>query len=524
MRIGVPKETHPLEARVATTPNVVKKLIKKGFSVSVEKGAGARASFLDEEYEQAGADVLPDVKEIWDVADVILKVRPPGIREEGSQYAGEDECSWIKPEQKLITMIRPAINKELVERLKAQKSTAFALDCVPRITRAQKMDVLSSMANIAGYRAVIEAAEAYGGFFSGQMTAAGKSPPAKVLVIGAGVAGLAAIGAAKSMGAIVRAFDVRAAAGEQVKSMGAEFLTVEIEESGDGGGGYAKTMSKEFIAAEMALFREQAKDIDIVITTALIPGKKAPILWKEDMLETMKEGSVVVDLAAEMGGNCEGAVADEIVELHGVRILGFTDLPSRMPKVASEFFSMNLYHLLDELGGGEEWNQDLENEVIRGCIVLDEGELLWPPPRPKAPPAPPKKEEPAEPVKIEAKKEDSGSWRWMVGIALVVIFTMIGMSGQERFVQQFTVFALSCFIGWQVIWNVSHSLHTPLMSVTNAISGIIIVGGVLQLGHLGTENQLATILGAIAILVAAINIAGGFLVTQRMLAMFRRDD
>jgi H+-translocating NAD(P) transhydrogenase subunit alpha len=525
MLIGIPKETHPLENRVATTPKVIEKLKKKGFDICIERGAGIASSISDEEYEQVGAVLLDNAKDVWEKAKVILTIRPPTIRPEGSDFAGEDECSWLRPDQTLISLIRPATSKELVKKLQTTKGTVFALDCIPRITRAQKMDILSSMANISGYRAVIEAANAYSGFFSGQMTAAGKSPPAKVLIIGAGVAGLAAIGAAKNLGAVVRAFDVREAAREQVQSMGAQFLTVEIEESGDGGGGYAKTMSKEFIEAEMALFREQAKDTNIVITTALIPGKRAPILWEEDMLKLMPSGGVVVDLAAEMGGNCVGTIADQCVEKHGIKILGYTDLASRMSTVSSEFFSMNLYHLLDELGGGEGWNVDLENKVIRGSIVLNQGEMLWPPPRiepspkPKEEPQP----EPQQEVQKIQQKESSGTWRPILGLGLAIVFTLIGMSDQPKFVQQFTIFVLSCFIGWQVVWNVSHSLHTPLMSVTNAISGIIILGGMLQLGHWGGGLQLATILGAIAILVAAVNVAGGFLVTQRMLAMFRRD-
>jgi len=392
------------------------------------------------------------------------------------------------------------------------------------------MDVLSSMANIAGYRAVVEAAKAYGGFFSGQMTAAGKSPPAKVLVIGAGVAGLAAIGAARSLGAIVRAFDVRPSVKEQVQSMGADFLEVEIEESGDGGGGYAKTMSKEFIDAEMALFREQAREVDIVITTALIPGKKAPILWMHDMLELMKNGSVVVDLAAKMGGNCEGAVADKAVTIEGVHILGYTDLPSRMPKVASEFLATNLFHLLDELGGAENWSVDLENEVLRGAIVHRNGDVLWPPPR-KVQPPPPKPEpqiQEEEPVKVlhRSEKEPSGAWRGLMALVLAIVFTTIGMKADSAFVNHFSVFVLACFVGWQVVWNVAPALHTPLMSVTNAISGIIIIGGMLELSGFidaGANQNTAAILGGIAILFAAINVAGGFYVTHRMLAMFRRD-
>ena len=528
MRLGIPKEADPRESRVATTPKVIQKLQKLGFSISIEKGAGKKASISDEDFEAAGATIVDTPEELWAEADIILKMRPPMFREDLGEN-GQDECDLARKGQVVISMVRPATNKELVEKLQAREATLFALDCIPRITRAQKMDVLSSQANIAGYRAVIEGAQHYGGFFSGQMTAAGKSPPAKILIIGAGVAGLAAIGAARGLGAIVRGFDVRAAAMEQVESMGAEFLQVEIEESGDGGGGYAKTMSKEFIDAEMALFREQAKEIDIVITTALIPGRAAPKLWLEDMLETMKNGSVVVDLASEMGGNCEGCCPDEVVEKSGVKIVGYTNLACRMASVASEFFAMNLYHFLDELGGAENWTIDLENEITRGAIVLNEGEMLWPPPKVVSP-SPSTKSESAsalEPAPMILKKEVkpmSNGTRWVLGLVLAGVFGVVGAYAPSDFVQHFTVFVLACFIGWQVIWNVSHSLHTPLMSVTNAISGIIIIGGVLQLGSLNSDNPAAAILALIAILVAAINIAGGFLVTQRMLAMFRRDN
>jgi H+-translocating NAD(P) transhydrogenase subunit alpha len=518
MQIGIPRESDPRERRVATTPAIVVKLLKLGFSIQIESGAGENAGFSDDAFKTAGASISDTPEGLWESSDIILSIRPPSVRP-----SGLDEFSLLREGQVVITMVRPATNQSLVEKLSAKKVTLIALDCVPRISRAQKMDVLSSMANIAGYRAVIEAANLYGGFFSGQMTAAGKAPPAKVLIIGAGVSGLAAIGSARGLGAIVRAFDVRAAAGEQVRSMGAEFLQVEIEESGDGGGGYAKTMSKEFIDAEMALFREQAKDVDIVITTALIPGRPAPKLWTNDMMKIMKDGSVVVDLAAEMGGNCDACVPDSVNTYENVSVVGYTDMASRMPGVASEFFATNLFHLLDEFGGATNWGIDLENEVVRGCIILSEGEMLWPPPKVEKPPAPvtASQEEP-EPAKPEPKKE-SGLYRGVIGLVMAVVFGFVGLNAPTEFVEQFSIFILSCFIGWQVIWNVSHSLHTPLMSVTNAISGIIIVGGMLQLGGLSGDQNTAAILGALAILFASINIAGGFLVTQRMLRMFRRD-
>lgn len=518
MIIGIPKASAPLERRVSTTPTVIQKLQKLGFTVVVESQAGLLANISDQDFENVGAKIVSDPQTLWEEADIILSIRPPEVRPDGL-----NELDLFHQKHTLVTLLRPATNQVLVEALQAKKVTVIALDCVPRITRAQKMDVLSSMANIAGYRSVIEAANFYGGFFSGQMTAAGKSPPAKVLIIGAGVAGLAAIGAARGLGAVVRAFDVRAAAKEQVLSMGADFLQVEIEESGDGGGGYAKTMSQEFIDAEMALFREQAKEVDVVITTALIPGKPAPKLWLKDMLELMKDGSVVVDLAAEMGGNCEGCVPDQVVQDSGVYIVGYTDLASRMSTVASEFFANNLYHLLEEFGGANGWNIDLENEVIRGCTVLQQGEMLWPPPKKDMPPKVEIKEEATEKaiIKTKEKPPQTGYQVWL-GLGLSIIFSVIGFYAPSVFVEQFSIFVLSCFIGWQVIWNVSHSLHTPLMAVTNAISGIIIVGGMLQLGGFDDGNTLAAVLGALAILFACINISGGFLVTQRMLKMFRK--
>ncbi|TNE85705.1 MAG: Re/Si-specific NAD(P)(+) transhydrogenase subunit alpha [Deltaproteobacteria bacterium] len=510
MKVGIPMETLPGERRVAATPESVARLIDKlGFQVFVEKGAGLGASFTDAAYEKAGAIIVEDV---WH-AEVVLKIHP----------LEHDQLHRVSEGQVLVSMVQPAENQVLIEAIAERKATLIALDQVPRISRAQKMDVLSSMANIAGYRAVVEASQHYGGFFGMQMTAAGKTPPAKVLVIGAGVAGLAAIAAARGLGAEVFAFDTRPAVKDQVKSLGGKFLELEFEESGDGGGGYAKVMSKEFIDAEMALFREYAPKVDVVITTALIPGRKAPILWTADMVESMKHGSVVVDLAARNGGNCELTEPGEVTVKHGVTIIGHTDLTSRLPTVASKFFAQNLVHLLDDMGGAQEWRIDLEDEVVRGAIVLHRGEMLWPPPKPPPPP-PAATPKPAPVVALptaeKAEPETSGlaSTLGMVGAALV--FGLVGAYAPREFVQHFTVFILACFIGWQVVWNVAHALHTPLMSVTNAISGIIIVGGILQATT--GKTDMAAILGAVAILVATINIAGGFLVTQRMLAMFRR--
>ncbi len=410
------------------------------------------------------------------------------------------------------------------------------MDCVPRITRAQKCDALSSMANIAGYRAVVEAATHFGSFFTGQFTAAGRVQPAKVLVIGAGVAGLAAIGAARGLGAIVRAFDTREAVKEQVESMGGEFLLLDFEESGEGAGGYAKVMSKEFIEAEMNLFRAQAPEIDIVITTALIPGKKAPLLWTKDMVEKMKPGSVVVDLAASQGGNCEVTKPGEVSVYDGVTVIGYTDLTSRLPTTASQLYGTNLTHLIDDIGRADGWKIDLEDEVVRGALVTHDGQTMWPPPKkepaPTAPPAEEPEPEPEppepEPKPVVAAPETASKPTWIVVLTVLMAAwiwartSLTGVAGPETaaFVQHLTVFVLACFVGWQVIWNVTAALHTPLMSVTNAISGIIIVGGMLQL-H-GELSSTALILGALAVLLATINIAGGFLVTERMLKMFRK--
>lgn len=437
----------------------------------------------------------------------------------------------------MVSFIWPAQNKELLDKLAARKATVLAMDAIPRISRAQKMDALSSMANIAGYRAVIEAANHFDRFFPGQITAAGKVMPAKVLIIGAGVAGLAAIGAARNLGAIVRAFDTRPVVKEQVESMGAEFLELHFEEDGTGQGGYAKVMSEEFIKAEMALFADQAKDVDIIITTALIPGVKAPVLITQEMVDSMKNGSVIVDLAAEQGGNCAVTKPGEVYRYQGVTVVGLTDFPSRMAQQASQLYGTNLYHLLDDMGGSSHYKIDFDNEVVRGALILHKGELTWPAPKPKAAPEPPKpvsstpsNSQPQPTVQPQpqsiptAKSEETQTagksrelvWLTLAGLALLGV----GIGAPSSFLSHFTVFVLACFIGWQVIWSVTPALHTPLMSVTNAISGIIIIGGILQI--FGSVGMPTLILGAIAILIGTINISGGFLVTQRMLGMFQK--
>ena len=478
--------------------------------------------------------IVDNAAKIWGECDLVLKVNQPT----------SEEIALLRQGGRVISFIQPAQNEALVQALAAKKATVFAMDCVPRISRAQKMDALSSMANIAGYRAVIEAAQHFGRFFTAQMTAAGSLPPAKVLVIGAGVAGLAAIAAARGLGAVVRAFDTREAVKEQVKSLGAEFLEVEFEESGEGEGGYAKVMSQAFIDAEMKLFREQAPEIDIVVTTALIPGRKAPILWETSAVELMKPGSVVVDLAASAGGNCELTKADEVVDHNGVTILGPTDLTSRLATTATQLYAQNLVHLLKDMTDADKGGFfiDLQDEVVRGSIILHEGEMMWPAPKPepKAPapkpaPAPAAaKEEPRKPSSSESSsavsppKGANPIWA-MVGLVLAGLWLWARMAKGDaaadpqtvKLLQHTTVFVLAVFVGWQVIWNVTAALHTPLMSVTNAISGIIIVGGLLQ----GTTNDMSSafmLLGVLAVLVATINIAGGFLVTQRMLKMFRK--
>jgi NAD(P) transhydrogenase subunit alpha len=519
VKLAVPKETRPGERRVAVTPENVARLIKMGFAVAVEHDAGAAASFGDDDYAAAGAEVVADTRAIWQAGDIILKVQPPDVH----PSLGVHEADLIREGGALISFLYPGKNTEIVARLAKRRATAIAVDQIPRITRAQKMDALSSMANIAGYRAVVEAASFYGRFFTGQMTAAGKVPPAKVLVIGAGVAGLAAIGAARGMGAIVRAFDTRPTVKEQVKSMGAEFIELDVHEDGEGAGGYAKEMSPAFIKAEMEMFAAQAKDVDIIITTALIPNRPAPVLITEDMVKSMKKGSVIVDLAAENGGNCALTQPGQVVERYGVHILGYTDLPSRLAPTASLLFGNNLTHLLADLGGASHFHLDLADEVVRGALVLRDGELLWPPPpRPPAalPPAP-KAVAPKVAVAAPVKKEQkSGAAGPIAAILGTMLFVYLGLVAPPEFLSHLSVFALACIIGWQVVWNVTPALHTPLMSVTNAISGIIVIGGMLQVS--GPTSSPITILGAIAILLSTINIVGGFLVTQRMLRMFRR--
>ena len=512
MRIGVPREIHPGERRVATTPDVASQLIKLGFSVAIEKDAGLAASYSNEVFEAAGCEIVASSEALWSRSDIILKVRAPETV----------EAVLLDASKTLISFLWPAQNPELLKQLTDSGATVMAMDSVPRISRAQKMDALSSMANIGGYRAVVEAAQHFGRFFTGQITAAGKVPPAKVLVIGAGVAGLAAIGAAKSMGAIVRSFDTRPEVKEQVESMNADFLMLEFEddEDGSGEGGYAKTMSPEFIAAEMALFAEQAKEVDIIITTALIPGKPAPRLITAEMVASMRDGGVVVDLAAEQGGNCELTEKDQVVVRDGVSIIGYTDLPSRLAAQASQLYGTNLRHLLTELSPEKNGEIDVnfEDEVIRGVTVCKGGETTWPAPAPKLSAAPAKAAEPAPmPVKAEEKRSIVGPIIATIvgGLALFGL----GAVAPESFMAHFTVFVLACFIGYMVIWNVSPALHTPLMSVTNAISSIIIIGALLQIS---SANEIIMWIAAFTVLLTSVNIAGGFAVTRRMLEMFRK--
>jgi NAD(P) transhydrogenase subunit alpha len=512
MKIGVPRENYPGERRVATTPDVAAQLIKLGFEVAVETGAGAESSFSDDAYRDAGCEVADSAAAIWSGSDIVMKVRAPD----------DAEAEQLRAGQTLISFLWPAQNPELLEKLTKSGATVMAMDSVPRISRAQKADALSSMANIAGYRAVVEAAQHFGRFFTGQITAAGKVPPAKVLVIGAGVAGLAAIGAAKSMGAIVRSFDTRPEVKEQVESMDAEFLMLDFEdEDGSGEGGYAKVMSDEFIKAEMELFAEQAKDVDIIITTALIPGKPAPRLITADMVRSMKDGSVIVDLAAEQGGNCELTEPGKVANVEGVSIIGYTDLPSRLAAQSSQLYATNLRHLLTDLTPEKDGNivVDMEDEVIRGTTVCKDGETTWPPPAPKLSAAPPKAEPAPAPAAqpVEEKKSVMGPIVGMViaGLALLGL----GAVAPPSFMAHFTVFVLACFVGYMVIWNVTPALHTPLMSVTNAISSIIVIGALLQIS---SDVSVIKWIAVGTVLITAVNIFGGFAVTRRMLEMFRK--
>ena len=478
---------------------------------------GCKVNFSDSSYTDAGATIAKGTKAIWGNSDIILKVRAP----EFNSGLNVDEIDLLHEKQVIITFLWPAQNPELLKKLAGKKVTALAMDSVPRISRAQKMDALSSMANIAGYRAIVEAAQHFGRFFTGQITAAGKIPPAKVMVIGAGVAGLAAIGAAKSMGAIVRAFDTRPEVKEQVESMDAEFLELDFEEEGAGTGGYAKVMSKEFIEAEMALFAEQAKEVDIIITTALIPGKPAPELIKEEMVVSMRDGSVIVDLAAEQGGNCKLSEAGVVKKVHGVSIIGYTDLPSRLAAQSSQLYGTNLRHLLTDMCKEKDGNiiVDMADEVVRGATVVKDGEITWPPPAPKLSAAPPKRvEKPVEPAEVVEKKP---SWFGPLVTFIVGGLALLGLGSvaPASFMAHFTVFVLACFVGYMVIWNVTAALHTPLMSVTNAISSIIIIGAILQISS--GESVIMWVAG-FAVTITAINITGGFAVTRRMLEMFRK--
>jgi len=520
MRIGVPREIHPGEMRVATTPDVVTQLQKLGFTVSVESGAGAGASFDDEAYRKAGATVTNDVRDLWASSDIVLKVRPPEVHPD----LGTHEIDLAHEGQILIAFLWPAQNPDLLQMLSAKGVTALAMDSVPRISRAQKVDALSSMANIAGYRAVIEAAEHFGRFFTGQITAAGKIPPAKVLVIGAGVAGLAAIGTARALGAIVRAFDTRPEVKEQVKSMDADFLELDFKEEGAGVGGYAKVMSPEFIKAEMALFAAQAREVDIIITTALIPGRPAPKLITAETVALMRPGGVIVDLAAEQGGNCELTVPGEVVKRHGVTIIGYTDMASRLAAQSSQLYATNLRHLLDDMTPGKDGQPvvDFADEVVRGATVVKGHEITWPPPAPKLTATPP----PAA-AKVETKAAHSPKPAPARSTAGPIIAAVLGAAAlfavgavaPPAFLAHFTVFVLACFVGYMVVWNVTPALHTPLMSVTNAISSIIIIGAILQIS---SSSPLVSWMAAVTVAVTSVNIAGGFAVTRRMLEMFRK--
>lgn len=522
MNIAIPKELYPGEKRVAMTPDVAEKLIKLGFSVSVEAGAGDNASYSDSSYIEAGAQIVSDTRQLWASGDIIFKVRAPACHVDQSI----DEVALMKQGSTLISFIWPAQNEVLLRHLADQKVTALAMDSVPRLSRSQKLDALSSMANIAGYRAVVEASSHFGRFFTGQITAAGRVNPAKVMIIGAGVAGLAAIGTAKSLGAIVRAFDTRPEVKEQIQSMDAEFLELEFEEDGSGEGGYAKVMSKEFIDAEMALFAEQAKDVDIIITTALIPGRPAPKLITADMVKSMKQGSVIVDLAAEQGGNCDLTEPHKVVVKHGVSIIGYTDLPSRLPAQASQLYSSNILHLIEELSPEKngELFINMEDDVIRGTTVVQEGKITWPPPAIEVTVRKPAYSEPtiassSETVADEAPSPVLKALKSLLPITIGgALLLGLGAVAPASFMTHFSIFILSCFVGYMVIWNVTPSLHTPLMSVTNAISSIIVVGALIQVS---SDDSLISYLAAFAIFIATINITGGFAVTHRMLKMFK---
>ncbi|MCI5096743.1 MAG: Re/Si-specific NAD(P)(+) transhydrogenase subunit alpha [Rhodobacteraceae bacterium] len=522
MKIGTPKEIFEGENRVAMTPDSAKQLQKLGYECAIESGAGVAAGFSDATYEAAGVEIIKTAADLWADVDIVAKVRQPNA----------DELELLTKGKTLISFFNPAGNEEGMELAKSKGANVIAMEMVPRISRAQKMDALSSMANIAGYRAVIEAGNNFGRFFTGQITAAGKVPPAKVLVVGAGVAGLAAIGTSTSLGAITLAFDVRPEVAEQVESMGAEFVYLDFEEEQQDGastGGYASVSSPEFREAQLAKFRELAPEVDIVITTALIPNREAPELWTEDMVAAMKPGSVIVDLAAEKGGNCKLTVADEkIVTENGVTIIGYTDFPSRMAAQSSSLYATNIRHMMADLTPEKDGqvNHNMEDDVIRGATVTFEGDITFPPPPPKVQAIAAQKKPEVKELTPEEKREQEiaafkAQTKQQVTLLTVgaVLMLGVGLIAPASFMQHFIVFVLAVFVGFQVIWNVSHSLHTPLMAVTNAISSIIILGALMQIG---SGSFLVILLAALSVFMAGINIFGGFLVTRRMLAMFQK--
>ena len=523
-RVGVPREIFSGEKRVATVPEAAVKLIKLGFQVVVESGAGELANFSDDDYRAVGATIAGSAAELWSGCDIVFKVRAPT----------PDEVALMHEGQTLIGFIWPAQNPELMQQLAEKKVTVLSIDALPRtLSRAQKMDALTSMAGVSGYRAVVESANAFGRFFNGQITAAGKVPPAKVFIAGAGVAGLAAVGAAASLGAIVRANDTRAEVADQVVSLGGEFVKVDYEEEGSGGGGYAKVMSEGFQQAQREMYAKQAREVDIIITTALIPGKPAPKLITAEMVKSMKPGSVIVDMAAEQGGNCELTEPGQAVVKHGVTIVGYTDLASRMAQQSSTLYANNLFRLSEELCKTKDGviNVNMEDDAIRGLTVVKDGEITWPAPPLAAPPKPP-----AKPVAAPAAKKGHGHGEAsgpmpagklaIVAGVTAVLFALVGSYAPAEFLSHFTVFVLACFVGYMVVWNVKPALHTPLMSVTNAISSIIAIGALVQISPLADAadrpNLLIGILAAVALVLTAINMFGGFAVTQRMLAMFRK--
>ncbi len=531
LTIGVPREIFPGEKRVATVPDVVEKLIKLGFQVAVESGAGDGANFGDDVYRAAGAEIVGSAAQLWAGSDIVFKVRGPTTEEVGLLREGGT----------LVRFVWPAQNPDLLQQLAARNATVLAMDSVPRISRAQKLDALSSMANIAGYRAVIEAAHAFGRFFTGQITAAGKVPPAKVFVIGAGVAGLAAIGAASGLGAIVRANDTRPEVADQVKSMGGEFVGVDYVEEGAGVGGYAKVMSEGFQKAQLATFARQAKEVDIIITTALIPGRPAPKLITAEMVRSMKPGSVIVDMAAEQGGNCELTEPGQAVVRHGVTIIGYSDLPCRLSRQSSTLYATNLFRLTEDLiktnsvAPDGVMHANMDDEVVRGTTVIREGTITWPPPAPKLSAVPAVVAKPAVTAPASRKGHGHGAGSEpMPGSKLAIMFGVagalfwfIGANAPSAFLGHLTVFMLACFVGYMVVWNVKPALHTPLMSVTNAISSIIAIGALVQIapplsGDFVRPEVWIRWLAVGGIVLATINMFGGFAVTQRMLAMFRK--